>query len=520
MSEWGECADKIFMRWLKVCAASLVVLVVACGGGSSGAVPTLTPTPPKTTEALPPAAAATPESGLAPTPTPRTGGAQDAPNRLFVDLAGGSDASDGKRNTPLLTLGAALNRAASLPAAEIFVTGGQINGTHNLGTAVRIYGGFDRETWERKNDKVTSIVSSGYALNISGDGVRVDGFTLQTTGIVGINSVAVLVNGATDISLTNSTIISANGAGGSAGATGGTGQAGAAGQPGQDAADCTTSISGGQGGSGASGTGGKGGDGTPKSGIEGDPGSNGGGAGGARGSAGQDGKAGGIGDNGTSELEAGQGGDAFGTLDESGVYTPALGKEGSGQTGDGKPGGGGGGGGGSGRSNSPCGGGGGGGGAGGIGSKSHGKGGEGGGMSAGVLVVNGEITVAGSLIRTGNGGLGGSGGSGGKGGPGGAGGAGGERYVTQGGGGPGAAGGRGGDSAPGGGGGGGPSIGVLGTPNSSLSVSNTAFELGGGGAGGPGGAPASGGEPGVTGAMGLSQEVFNAPEPVDEDEES
>lgn len=509
------------MGWLKFCAASLVVFVVACGGGSSGGVPTLTPVPKTIATAPPPAAVeSTPSGGLAATPTPRTGGAQDAPNRLFVDLSGGSDSNDGKRGTPLLTLGAALNLAASQPAAEIFVTGGQINGTQNLTTPVRIYGGFNPETWERTIDQVTSITSSGYALNITGDGVRVDGFTLQTTGRVGINSVAVLINGASDVNLTNDTIIATDGAGGAAGANGGTGKAGQAGAPGADAADCTTSVPGGEGGSGASGTGGKGGNGTPKSGVEGEPGSNGGGAGGARGSAGQDGKPGSAGDKGTSELEPGQGGDVFGELDAAGVYTPAVGKAGSGVTGDGKPGGGGGGGGGSGRSTSPCGGGGGGGGAGGIGSKSHGKGGEGGGGSFGVLVIDGDVVVTGSTIRTGNGGPGGSGGAGGKGGPGGAGGAGGERHVTQGAGGPGGAGGAGGDSAPGGGGGGGPSVGVMGTYNANLNVGSTSFELGSGGNGGAGGAPASAGEPGETGAAGLSQGVYNAPEPVDEDEES
>ena len=507
------------MGWLKICAASLLILVVACGGGSSGAVPTLTPTPEKSTtgSALPPAAAdTTPEALPVETATPRTGGAQDAANRLFVDLGGGSDAGDGKRNAPLLTLGAALNRAASLGTAEIFVSAGQINGTHNVSTAVRMYGGFDAATWDRKPGQVTSITSSGYALNITGDGTLVDGFTLQTTGLVGPNSVAVLVSGASGVRLTNNTIIATNGAAGAAGANGLTGEAGEAGEDGEDAGDCPPNKSGGAGGSGANGTGGVGGEGTPKSGIAGDPGSNGGGAGGSRGNTGQDGKPGGVGDNGTADLEPGSGGEPFGILETTG-YEPAIGKDGSGTTGDGKAGGGGGGGGGGGRSNSPCGAGGGGGGAGGIGSKDHGKGGLGGGASIGVLVIDGDVTVVGSTIRTGAGGAGGRGGDGGTGGPGGAGGAGGERNVTQGAGGAGGAGGRGGDSAPGGGGGGGPSIAVLGNYNASMNVSATNFETGDGGAGGAGGAPTSGGQPGVTGATGFSRDLYQADEPEEEE---
>ncbi len=492
------------MKWLKICTASLVVLVVACGGGESGGVPTLTPTPPKTTTTvLPPAAAdTTRETGPLATVTPRTGGAQDAPNRLFVNLISGSDTNEGKRTSPLLTLGTALNQAASIPVAEIFVTGGQINGTHNLSTSVRLFGGFDPETWEREGDNATSIVSSGYALRITGDGARVDGFTLQTTGTVGLNSVAVLVENATGVSLTNNKIIATNGVGGTSGARGTTGQPGNNGLPGQDASDCTSSIPGGAGGSGASGTGGSGGDGMPKSGIAGEPGSNGGGAGGKRGSPGQDGFTGGTGDKGTSELEAGVGGDGFGALDEIG-YTPAVGKDGAGETGGGKPGGGGGGGGG---------------GAGGIGSKQHGTGGSGGGASIGVLALNSEVSVSGSEITTGNGGPGGSGGSGARGGPGGQGGAGGARDVTRGAGG---TGGAGGDSAPGGGGGGGPSIGVLANFNSNVTFSNNGFTPGSAGNGGAGGAPASsGGEPGVTGAAGKVDDFFRAQEPSDEEDES
>ena len=515
-------ADKSDMRWLKVCLASLLVFVVACGGGSSGALPTLTPTPPRTTPtALPPAAADTTlDAGLLATPTPRTGGAQDAMNRLFVDLGGGSDAAEGKRNSPLATLGAALNRAASLATAEIFVTAGQINGTHNLSTTVRMYGGFDSKTWERKPDQVTSITSAGYALNITGNGVWVDGFTLQTTGVVGVNSIAVLVTGATDVRLTNTRIVASNGAAGAAGANGQTGAPGADGEPGQDAGDCPPNKQGGAGGSGSSGSGGSGGAGTPKSGLAGEPGDNGGGKGGSRGNTGgQDGKPGGSGEDGTSDLEPGEGADAFGVLDEA-AYTPALGRDGSGTPGDGKPGGGGGGGGGGGKSTSDCGAGGGGGGAGGIGSKDHGKGGLGGGASIGVLAINSDVTVGNSTITTGNGGAGGKGGDGGQGGSGGLGGAGGERNVTLGGGGAGGNGGRGGDSAPGGGGGGGPSIGVLGNFNANIGVSGSSVTLGSGGPGGAGGAPAgSGGAPGVTGAVGIAEDVFQAPEPVEEEDE-
>jgi hypothetical protein len=510
------------MGWLKFCAASLLVFVVSCGGGSSGGVPTLTPTPPRTTPVAPPPANVeeTQESGgPIETPTPRVGGAQDAPNRLFVDLAGGNDAADGKRKSPYLTLGAALNRAASLDTAEIFVSGGQINGTHNIASNVRLYGGFDRETWEREGEQVTSIVSSGYALNITADGVRVDGFTLQTTGTVGMDSVAVLVTDAADVAITNSTIISANAGSGAAGKDGGTGKPGADGQPGEHAGTCFTEKEGGQGGQGASGNGGNGGNGTPKSGIKGEPGDNGGGAGGGRGNTGGDGKPGANGENGTSDLEPGMGGDPFGSLDPSG-YTPAAGKEGSGETGDGKPGGGGGGGGGGGRSSSPCGAGGGGGGAGGIGSKSHGTGGEGGGMSVGVLILNADVRVVGCTITTGRGGAGGRGGNGGLGGPGGNGAPGGERQVTLGAGGAGGDGGRGGDSAPGGGGGGGPSIGVLGDETSNMSVSSTTVTLGGGGPGGAGGAPASSAsDPGVSGAEGLSQSQYHAPAPEEDKED-
>jgi hypothetical protein len=492
-----------------------MLLVAACGS-SSGGIPTLTPTPPRgTPTALPPAAAATTDLGLAPTATPRTGGAQDAPNRLFVDLVHGSDANDGLRNTPLRSLDAALNKAASLTAAEVFLTGGHISGTYNLNSTVRLYGGFDSATWERKSDQVTSITSTSYALSITAEGVRVDGFTLQSTGPTGLNSIAVLVTNATGVQLTNDVIIAASGVAGAAGANGQVGDTGAPGKAGANTGDCPPDRKGGAGGSGASGSGGTGGDGGFKGGTDGASGSNGGGAGGRHGAAQQDGRNGSDGDDGVSVgLEPGQGGDSFGVLDASG-YTPAAGKAGAGDVSDGKPGGGGGGGGGK---NTACGGGGGGGGAGGIGSHDPGQGGQGGGASIGVLAINSDVTISASTITTGNGGAGGRGGDGGPGGSGGAGGAGGERNVTLGAGGAGGSGGKGGSSAAGGGGGGGPTVGVLGNSSSNIGLSGTTVNLGNPGTGGAGGAPAgSNGEPGVSGGVGIAEDIFQAPEPQPED---
>ena len=439
---------------------------------------------------------------------------------VFVDALGGSDGGAGTHEDPLQTIGAGLARAASDGLAQVYVSVGTYVETLTLTQAISVYGDFDRaDGWARAADHVARV--EGGVVGLTCQGVVGD-FSLNGLTVVsadnltaGGSSIGMWVDGCSGLTLSGVVIESGDGGDGAEGGSGGGGVAGGNGGNGGFGGGHDAAKDPGIGGVSSCGAygarGGYGANGRINETIEGTGGSP--GYGGALGGHYMDCNASGVGSGnhgclgmdgmtGTSG-ENGSGGALVGYLDASG-YAPAQGGEG--MTGD-PGGGGGGGGGGDGKSGFSFedGGGGGGGAAGGCGG-SGGEGGRGGGASIGVLLLSGELSLQGGTITTGNGG---DGGDGGDGGPGGAGGIGGLGDPGLGDGGDGGHGGQGGQGGTGGSGGGGPSLGVVCSASTSVTMTDTALTSGLGGPGGEG--------DGLVGASGLEADTWGCLTPDDSD---
>lgn len=466
----------------------------------------------------------------------------DALNAIFVDALIGNDLKLGDRTTPLRTLAAAIEFAASFdPAKDVYVSRGPYDETVVLRDGVSLFGGYDfANGWRRSIDSPSAILSPT-ATGVLGAGltqplelqlltIRTAGASGTSAGGDGLSSIGVLIVNSPGAVTLRAVDVSA--ADGSAGADGGVGAAGAAGVNGGNAAGTGAGAAGfsscgapgGAGGPGVSGT------------VAGRPGSSGTqAAGGGTGAPGGDGgaagtcsltsssnggtapaltTAGGAGQPGASGLP----GFFFGSFGGAGDYLPPPG-------GDGLPGlpGGGGGGGGSGGGTasgtigsfctncvsiaSGAGGGGGGGGCGGGG----GRGGRGGGGSFAIAAIASNVVVEQSRLATANGGRGGDGGDGAGGGSGGAAGSGAPGATLSnscatrsgGAGARGSAGGQGGLGGGGAGGTGGASACVIYTgAQPALSETPCAFgQAGAGGLGGVGSEIAPSGHNGVVGEV-------------------
>ena len=417
---------------------------------------------------------------------------------VFVDGASGSDTNPGTMISPLKTIQAAIDQAAS-DRFDVYVSEGSYMETLSLADGVSVFGGYRADQgWARSSDAVVEIAGGTEA--VTGSGVRnleLQLLTIRSSNATtpGGSSIALRFARSSDITLRALDVTAgagASGMDGTAGMSGGAGSSGAGGRAGCEesglfCANCSRPLGGAGGGSSCGRLGGKGGD----SGR-----SNGGGTAGAVGIVGTTGGRGGAsrgdgvaGSNGTPGAAGSNGmaGANFGMLSESG-YAGAAG--GSGTTGDHGNGGGGGGGGGGGTngcdSYGSSGGGGGGGGCGGT----TGMGGTGGGASIALALWSTVAAVSDTDFHTGPGGTGGSGGDGGAGGAGGSGGNGGPyggsgEQDDGGDGARGGNGGNGGNGGHGGGGGGGPAIGVAcgGTSGLSTDAGNT-FDVGAAGGGG------------------------------------
>lgn len=455
----------------------------------------------------------TPTPLATPTATP-TSGVQDAPNRLFVTTSG-DDAGEGSRDDPFETITHALEVAREIDGAEIYVASGSYNETIGIYShpGVMLLGGYHEGDWERVPMQHSDITSPDFtALYIAdSENVHVEGFNLPSGrpmpggGPLERSRVAVIVEFSSGVTLVDNSIVSDNGLDGTNGMRGLGGAAGSPGVTGSWLGGCPPADQGGFGGAGAA-NGGRGGDGGAVDGFNGSDGQSAsasvrGGKGGTGGVfvAGAGGN-GGNGDDGTANLVPGAGGTLI-YFTEDGNYQPAHGEDGRSTNRLGGAGGGGGGG-QAGGLFFVCGGGGGGGGGGGHPAQFDGGGGRSGGASFGIFILESEVSVIDSEIRTGNGGRGGQGGSSGIGGPGGDGGAGGDN------GGDGGRGGRGAPSAPGGGGGGGPSIGILTDGDSEVTRSGITFDLGQPGMGGLGGSYPNLVDRAPTGAPGLREEFY------------
>jgi hypothetical protein len=314
---------------------------------------------------------------------------EDRGRAVFVSKAG-ADTNDGSRASPLLTIQAAIGRAATLGGvAGVYVSEGTYEESLTLATKVHLYGGFGAQ-WVRDPVAAPTIVAGGTtavkAESVSD--VRMDGLEIRSADATaaGESSIGVLVVSTDGAVLTGSTIKAGAGATGAAGKTGARGEDGSGGDPGKDSADICLGVEpGGAGGAGPGFAGGHGGYGG--CGAGGQTGAAGGGtpaaAGGAGGGILARGGDGGDGEDGAPGVN-GRGGLSFGAVGASGYVPSAGGSGGGGAAGCG--GGGGGGGGGFFLLVAWSGGGGGGGGAGGPGGGGGGRGG-GGGASLGLALV-------------------------------------------------------------------------------------------------------------------------------------
>ncbi|MFG0307409.1 MAG: hypothetical protein ACF8Q5_14480 [Phycisphaerales bacterium JB040] len=407
----------------------------------------------------------------------------------------GSDANPGTPAQPIRTLAEAVARAAQTNC-PVYVAAGTY-ADFDLDSNVRLFGGFDPNTWTRDPALQTLVVAldntgiEGHAVT----NVFIDRIDIQVPDAPpGLSAYAVLLDNCDDVVISDCELTVGN-AGPALGAQPGpNGQNGSPGQSGQNGCEnsgvfcetCSQPLPGAGGNSPAGASGGAGG----RPGLGTQNGLFGGsGLGPLGGSGGAPGQPGQAGIDGLSGLP-GTPGAPFG--DFGPVYLPAHAGSGA----PGEPGGGGGGGGGGAGGDNQCdsyggaGGGGGGGGAGGLG----GQGGRGGNGSFGVFAFDTtNLTLVELSITTGNAGAGGTGAGGGAGGSGGSGGNGGApEDDSQ----PGGPGGAGGDGGPGGGGagGGGPSVAIASNLSFASGAINTQL-----GAPGPGGAGAGNAPDGSTG---------------------
>jgi hypothetical protein len=468
--------------------------------GAAGADAASTPS------CTPLAGADEPDDGFADTDCDGIDG--DASKAVFVAPTG-DDAHSGAMGSPVRTLGRAVALAA--PAElDVYVCNATYveNVTISAG-GVRIFGGYDcADGWKRGERQALVAPVRGTALSIRGvtGPVVVDRMVFRSPDALspGESSVAAIVYAAPDVKLSHVRLEAGDGAEGMAGAV----QSGLAqpapGARGEDLpvlycdawspspACLSVDASGGADPS-PSGCqyGGAGGQGASPL-HEATPGAAGGGA--LRGSIGQPGAAGNPGTRGAIGIGPAYG---FGSVSNLGYKPTNVGTDGSAGT----PGQGGGGG--AGGTKDCCGGhdgfcelgwfyggGGGQGGPGGCGG-AGGKGGGGGGASIALLVIDSDVALSSSLLKTATGGSGGRPSAGAPGQPGGAPGEGGKgtrcnsAAASNGNGFAGGAGGRGGDGGAGGPGGGGPSIGVLSSGLVPV-VTGPTFQIGAGGTGGTG----------------------------------
>lgn len=437
-------------------------------------------------------------------------GAADLPDLSFVDsncdgVDGtetkaifvspfGNDAAPGTKGAPMREINSASVVAAT--SGRYVVAAEGTYGRVVAASGAAIYGGYDRATWARSDNRITSIVGAPEGILAAG----ATGVLLQHLTVRGVNAGAsaygIRAIDGSSLTLQRVIVTAGNGAAGVAGIDGKAGLRGpnagsrSFGWPGgEPGVNSVNGLSGGRGGDG-----GRSGGAAGKAGGLGQVQT----PGGPGGKAGNPGKPGGNGQNGADGAVGSRGQGGSGST--AGAASDWLGASGS----QGFPGGfghGGGGGGGGGEGTAfllldTFGSGGGGGGAGGLGG-GRGAGGGAGGGSFGLYLYRSTVVVAAGSIASGNGGAGGRGGNGGSGGIGGLGAAGTPSYggggatVAGGAGGKGGSGGKGGEGGAGGGGGGGPSIAVMkvGVGSvASLTGASLAF-----GTAGPGGAPGRGG---------------------------
>jgi hypothetical protein len=458
---------------------------------------------------------------------------------FFVDPVDGRDNHPGTAEAPFKTLSHALQRASSEGKALYLAQGTYDESKLLLDKPVSLYGGYARVDggWVRGEEHVTHLGGGSIGLTVSGlgedAGVVIDHVRITSTAGLdaGEPSIGMRVLNSKGVRLRYVEILAGAGARGADGTSpAANNQNGLDGGVGQSTTAFGAIAEGGAAGTSPCGglMGGKGGKGSPSqttpatSGESGLPSTDGGSPGGPRnepfcgsamgcvfeGHPGEKGEDGANGDAGTD----GPPGNATGHL-SSDSWVPASGSPGvPGAPGAGGGGGGGGGhivGGGSATSEGGGGGGGGGGGCPGAGA----TGGGGGGASIALMLIQGQVDLEFSLLRTADGGQGGAGGKGGNGSAGGLGGPGskgperasGLFRVTGGQGGPGGKGGTGGPGGHGGNGGGGPSVGIWCGPSSSFSQTNTVFTLGNPGQPGTG--------PGLKDSTGLKTEQYLCPNP-------
>jgi hypothetical protein len=163
----------------------------------------------------------------------RVGGGEDGgeatPDLQSLDLAPdctivyvaptGDDHSNGcSQSTPKRTIGAAI-LATTTQTKEIHVCAGRYAET-GLAAAGKILGGYDCQTWQRKdtygyptfdktNETTIENVDNGSALSVTDSSATIDGFTISERAIAGATfSAAVYSNGGT-ATLSNSKIIGA-----------------------------------------------------------------------------------------------------------------------------------------------------------------------------------------------------------------------------------------------------------------------------------------------------------------------
>lgn len=445
----------------------------------------------------------------------------DAAHAVFVN-PNGDDAASGASDAPVKTLGKAIELATGA-SKDVYVCNATYAENVSLAKSVRLFGGYDCDTWERSSKHATVAPSTGIPLRVSkvtdAEFEAID-FVAPDAIDASASSIAVVVAQSTGIAFRHSVIDAGMGANGTPGANGaafsGAAPSGGDGQP-NKVASCSaysaapgvcTSMPGGgnntapvcfpQAFASRGGVGGTGGnwhesevatDGaTPFQGGAGGKASSSGGA------VGQSGAAGTPGTSGT------KGGD-IGSIVNGEYVASNAGTDGT----DGLFGRGGGGGSG-GWSAVVCqdicstyfiGSGGGQGGYGGCGG-SAGKGGGAGGASIAIVIVDSAVDLDDSTLRTSQGGKGGNGGKGALGQTGGKGGKGGtssssklESWGKSGG-----AGGKGGDGGAGGPGGGGASVAIVVHGATQPTTTAITFELGTPGAGGL----TANGTPGTVGA--------------------
>ena len=468
--------------------------------------------------------------------------AEDKPDPLFVDsncdgidgdldhaifvASYGYDENEGTRGKPLRSLQAAIDMAAT-QGKDVYVNDGLYEGNISLVEGVGIYGGYGFN-WVRSTKDRAILVGTADDTLIPqfGGAPALRGVNITQETVLSLieieassafepesSSIAVYLQDAPGVILSQVEIYAGDGAPGRNGSIGEEGTDGNTGGHGQAGCEDSTGVcgdcnrpNGGAGGTSScgGGTGGAGGyaghpeNGSPSAGAVGSGGAAGGAAAADLKSNGLQGSDGATGSPGTS----GPGGDGQGEI-QGYIWVGSAGSVG----GQGSPGAGGGGGGGGGGGNSYCnsyGGGGGGGGSGGCGGYG-GTGGTGGGASFGILYFGASPSIEACHIVTGDGGQGGlagAGGFGGAGGPGGPGGAGEDDSGTGGVGGEGGAGGRGGG---GGGGGGGVSYGIYAATGDVQGIGDNTFEIGLGGEGGGAEAESSRGEQGQSGELFIAQ---------------